>query len=374
MTEAIHTPSPRPAEAAALAVAAIRRKAGALVSILNMSLLAAVFIADALTPADNVSICFAYAIPIMLSLLEGGRRSLVYAAAATLLSLAGSFIQPPGDTITAVFIANRVLAIAMQWALALVVRYRLDHEAAMARALTEQAEKVERQQRFIAILSHEVRTPLTVVDGQAYRLIKLAGDASAEDVVRRARTIREAVARLDGIVSGILASAAADRGELVANLMPVDLGRLIGDLARRVAENDGARITCMLDALPATVDADPVLLTQVFENLLANAVKYAGPGSPITITGRADGADIEIRVSDQGVGVAQGDLPHLFTPYFRGTNSRGVPGAGIGLYLVDRFMAAHGGSVAIERPAGTGTTVVLRLPQQSPHRMAAGDA
>lgn len=352
-------PGGRPASAARF-----RAKAAPLIPAFILGLMLVVFVFDAFTPADNVSICFAYAVPIVLSILEGGRKPLLYAALASLLSFVGSFIQPPNDEITTVFFANRVIAVATQWIMALLVRYRLEREEALNQSLREQSEKIQQQQRFIAMLSHEVRTPLTVMDGQAYRLLKRSGDIGPEDIANRARKIREAAARVNSIISAVLASTAIGEMGIVATRVPFDLKALLAQVIQNATE-EGAVVTGDLDQLPPLIDGDATLLFQVFENILSNAVKYTPPGSPVTVIAQGDGADVTVRVCDEGGGIDPDDLAKLFTPYFRGSNSRGVPGAGIGLYLVERCVAAHGGSVAIDSRQGVGTTVTVRLPYRS---------
>lgn len=339
-----------------------RSKAGLLVVLANVVSTASVFILDAVTPAENVSVCFAYAIPIILTLLDGGRRVFLYATVATVLSVLGFFIQPLDEAITWSFAANRVIAIATQWAVAFLVRYRVAMEEALNRSLDEQRDEVERQRRFVAMLSHEVRTPLTVMDGQAYRILKRSGSMARGDIAARAQKIRDAAVRIDRIIAAILASASVQRNDLRADVRPVDLKRLLRDVIQNAAESDAALVSADLEGLPERIEGDQMLLFQVFENILANAVKYSPPGTPIAVYGLRRGHEVVVSVADRGTGIGAEDLPNLFMPYYRGSNSRGVPGTGMGLHLVERFVAAHGGKVSIDSRPGEGTTVTVRLP------------
>jgi len=341
----------------------LRPRAGLLVVLFNAASVVVIFLFDAITPADNVSICFAYAIPIMVSILDGGRRVFLYAAIATVLSFLGFFIQPLDDAITWSFGANRVIAVGTQWAVAFLVRYRVAMEAALNRSLDEQREEVERQRRFIAMLSHEVRTPLTVMDGQAYRIVKRSGTMAREDIAARARKIRDAAARIDRIIATILTSTSVDRNDVAADFRPLDLKALLREVIQNATDSGAASVAADLEALPARIDGDQTLLFQIFENIVANAVKYSPQGTPITLRGDRRGSDAVVSVTDRGSGIGAADLPKLFMPYYRGGNSRGVPGAGMGLYLVERFVAVHGGTVSVESRQGEGTTVTVRLPQ-----------
>ena len=97
-------------------------------------------------------------------------------------------------------------------------------------------------------------------------------------------------------------------------------------------------------------------------------MKYSAEGSTVRIAGSVDGEMAVVSVSDQGVGVAAEELPQVSGLYFRGGNSQGIPGAGIGLYLVERFVAMHGGTMSVESEVGKGTTVTIRLPSAAPGR------
>ncbi|MCM8738672.1 HAMP domain-containing histidine kinase [Azospirillum sp. A1-3] len=325
-----------------------------LIIAVNMAAIGAVFLFDAVTPADNVSVCFAYTIPIVLSILENGTRTVAYTISALALTVLGSFIQPPDDRITLVFVVNRLIAALTLCMMALLVRYRLAIEASLQAML-------DRQRRFISMLSHEIRTPLTVMDGHAYRLIKRGHALSADEVRKRAQTIRTAAARIDGIITSVSTMSAMGTEQMTPALQPTDLRALLDGLAQSAGE-DGAVVACDLDRLPARINADPQLLTQAFDNLIGNAIKYARPISQLMVSGGCEGEDVVVRINDRGNGIAPSDLPQVFTPYFRGANSRGVPGAGIGLHLVACIIAAHGGTVSLDSRLGEGTTATVRLP------------
>lgn len=330
----------------------------------TLLVVATLFVVDAVTPADNVSLCFAYAIPITFGILD--RRGAVFwlAALCSVLSIVGSFIQPPTSDIWAIFIANRVIAIATQWLVALLCHYRQETEALLrSRLQAEQAESA-RQRRFLSILLHEVNTPLTTIDGQSYRLGKLYQTISAEDVGVRAGKIRAAARRLGDIVKRIhLASSVEAADDLLPmDIRPVDPRRLLQEAVDQARETTDREIDLAFDEPPSALDGDADLLRQVFDNLLSNAVKFSGPGVPVSVLAARDGDDLLVRIVDKGHGIDAEDLPLLFTPYQRGRNSQGVPGAGLGLYLVRRFIEMHAGTIAIDSTPAHGTTVTVRVP------------
>ncbi len=327
---------------------------------------AGIFLADLQTPADNVSICFAYAIPIVLGIQLGGRVAFAYAAVATLLSIAGSLIQPGGPT-SVVFFANRVIAIGTQWMMALLVHYRLEAEAALRRGLETERARADMQRRLVAILSHEVKTPLTTIDGQAYRLTKLSRTLEPDDMVARAGKIRSAVRRISDIVERIELSSSAEETEVTPALAPVDPRAVIAEAAQSFVDQPGRPgVELDIEGLPERILADATLLQHVFVNLLSNAMKYSPDGGSARVTGRVEGDMAVISVSDRGIGIDPSELDKVFVPYYRGRNSGGIGGAGIGLYLVERYVAAHGGRVDVDSRPGAGTTVAVRLPLHGP--------
>jgi signal transduction histidine kinase len=115
--------------------------------------------------------------------------------------------------------------------------------------------------------------------------------------------------------------------------------------------------------LPA-LDADPVLLRRVLDNLLDNAGKYSEPGTTVRLRARPLGQGLIFEVADEGIGIDAKDMPHLFTPFFRGDRSRArtTGGVGLGLALARRIVIAHGGTLTLESQAGVGTTVRVTLP------------
>ncbi|MGQ9369003.1 sensor histidine kinase [Azospirillum sp. ST 5-10] len=327
-----------------------------------LALTAAVFAADLLTHAESVSICFAYAAPVLLATLIDARTPFLYAASASLLAVAGLAVQP-GDATTAAFVVNRAIAVVGLWLLAQLLHSRHRAEAALRRSLEVERGKADMQRRLIAILSHEVKTPLTTIDGQAYRLGKLADTLEPADVVARTGKIRAAVHRISAIVERIELSSAAGSGEAMAHAGPTDLAALLVEAAQPYAERPGAPAFDLdLDRLPPAAPGDASLLLQVFDNLVSNAVKYSPCGGTVRVAGWTEGVEAVVRVADEGVGVEPNEIACLFKPYFRGRNSGGVGGAGIGLYLVERYVALHGGRVAVESRPGGGTAFTVRLP------------
>jgi signal transduction histidine kinase len=322
-----------------------------------------VFAFDVVTPADHVSLSFLYAIPLFAAVLGHAQPVYLYAALATALSTLGIFIQPPNDLPPEAFYLNRAIAVTALWIVAGLVATRKTAEALIRSGLEEERRKSEYQRRFLDVLSHEIGTSLTTIDGQAFRLRKLAGTQSTADVASRAEKIRGAVRRIESVVQRVQLASEAGQPALQPSFAAIDLRTIIDEAVQQFRDSGQApAIETDLSGLPAIVHADPYMLRQVIDNLVSNAIKYSPPGAPVRIAGRTVSGQAEFSVIDRGRGVPDAELTMLFGPYYRASNSRGVHGAGIGLYVCERFVASHGGTIDFRSALGMGTTVTVRIP------------
>lgn len=242
-------------------------------------LLASIFLFDVLTHPENVSACFAYTIPIFMSLFELRPRAFLYAGMATVLSLIGSFVEPSGELPIAAILGNRLIAIATQWLAAMPVQVQYRRHADMQR-------EAEFQRRFVDILSHEIGTALTAT-GQAYRLTKLSAQLTPGDLMMRADKIRNAAERIEAIVDRVQFASSLGDETIPIGHHAIDINAMMQKLADQVREDQQGRpIELNLCPEPQLVEGDEPLLRQVFENVIMNSVKYSSQGSPILLVRR----------------------------------------------------------------------------------------
>jgi len=225
------------------------------------------------------------------------------------------------------------------------------------------------QRNFVSMASHEFRTPLTIIDAHAQRLIKMSGRLRGEEVAERAGKIRGAVLRITNLIDTLLNSARlADReGKLYFHPTVMDVAVLLHDvcqLHRDIAP--GSSIVESVGATSLKMVGDPKLLFQVLSNLIANAVKYSPGGGPIRVSAKIDSGEIVTIVEDRGVGIPQADIDKVFQRYYRGSNVSGIVGTGVGLYLVKVVVELHGGRVTAESREGEGARFTVRLPVEPP--------
>lgn len=323
--------------------------------------MAAVFAYDVLTPPDDVSLSFVYAVLILLTLFSFDRAVYPCAAAATGLSVLGAFINPPSEMVSAVFFTNRGIAVASQWIVAVLVVTRKAAEARLRDDLVAQKAEAETSRRFLDVLSHEIGTSLTRIDGQAFLLRRNAAAEAPADIVVRADKIRDAVRHVESVVQQI--QLGSEAGERAMDMTPaaVNLRELVEDVVLSGA-SEAVAVETELAGLPESVWADPGMLRQILDNVLANAVKYSRPGGAVRIRGGTESGNAVLSVADQGRGIPADEQERVFTPYYRARNSRGVHGAGIGLYVARRFVESHGGTITVDSAVDAGTTVTIRLP------------
>jgi PAS domain S-box-containing protein len=218
---------------------------------------------------------------------------------------------------------------------------------------------------FVATVSHELRTPLALIRGYTDTLLHL--DLQPAEERQYLERIDHATQRLSTLVKEILDIAHLQADPLILERAPAAFGALVarlrGDLA--ATGQDGRLVTALADDLPP-VEVDTTRVGQVLENLVANALKYTPPGTPITIRATVASGWLTATVDDEGVGVPESDRALVLEPFHRGGNVResSIQGTGLGLYICRRLVEAHGGKLWLgDRPDGrAGTRVSFTLP------------
>ncbi len=257
------------------------------------------------------------------------------------------------------------------------ITQRKAQEQRLAAAVERERELAVQQRRFVAIAAHEFRTPLTIIDGAAQRLLRNAERMQPDDLRLRADKIRSAVSRMSILIDTTLNSARLDAGSIEASFTKLDIVALVRAITKRQEGVSHEFTFAMSSNMPRfEIDADPRLLDQVFTNLIANAVKYSGDSRRVEIALDCAPAGAIISVRDFGLGVPADEVPKLFTRFFRASTARGLPGTGIGLNLVKELVALHGGTVTVESrvAAGTSFTVSLPIVAERPRDTAASPA
>ncbi|WP_376968011.1 ATP-binding protein (plasmid) [Azospirillum sp. A26] len=245
-------------------------------------------------------------------------------------------------------------------------RRQLEQELTKAKEMAETVAGLERaaratQRQFLAMISHEFRTPLTVIAMAAQNLELDAPDATAQERLAR---IGRAVAYMNGMIDACLLDDRIEGAGLVLRTGSLDLAVLVREIVDATqAASPRHRIAVRTGDLPVTA-GDAPLIGVALSNLMENAVKYSPPDSAVEVTLERDGREAVLTVADRGRGVPDTERERIFEKYYRCVDTGGVPGAGLGLYLTRSIVAAHGGTVAVRDRPGGGTLFVIRLPLQ----------
>jgi PAS domain S-box-containing protein len=245
-----------------------------------------------------------------------------------------------------------------------VEKLRLFAAEQRARALAEAA--VRARDQFLQVASHELKTPLTTLLGNAQLLERRAGrDGTLSERDRRSlKAIVDQAARLDQMISSLLDVTRFEGGQVTVARAPLDLAALV----RRVADDVRPALThhtvVVAGAAALPVDGDAMRLEQVFRNLISNAIKYSPAGGAVTLGLEQCGDRACVSVADEGVGMPAEALPHLFGRFFRVDSdlTRHIEGTGLGLYVVKEIVTLHGGDVTVRSELGKGSVFTVCLP------------
>ncbi|MDK4731398.1 ATP-binding protein [Rhizobium sp. CNPSo 3490] len=222
------------------------------------------------------------------------------------------------------------------------------------------------QRQFVAMASHEFRTPLAIIDAAAQRLCRSTTNVSGEYVHEKAGVIRSAVVRMVDLMESILASGRLETGQIILKRSEGNLKVLLITCCDRQRELSPSHVFHLdLELIPGILTFDRSAMEQVFTNLISNAVKYSPDQPDIYVRARVDEKMVEITITDSGIGMDADDLPKLFQPYYRARSATGIAGTGLGLNVVKQVVELHGGTVEVTSELGKGTTFAISLPIES---------
>ncbi|ODR05925.1 histidine kinase [Mycobacterium sherrisii] len=217
---------------------------------------------------------------------------------------------------------------------------------------------------FVANVSHELKTPVGAMALLAEALLASADDS--ETVRRFAEKVLIEANRLGDMVAELIELSRLQGAERLPNVTAVDVDTVVSEaISRHKVAADNAKIEVRTDAPTGLqVLGDQTLLVTALANLVSNAIAYSPPGSPVSISRRRRGDNIEIAVTDRGIGIALEDQERVFERFFRGdkARSRATGGSGLGLAIVKHVAANHDGSIGVWSKPGTGSTFTLSIP------------
>jgi two-component system, OmpR family, sensor histidine kinase BaeS len=235
----------------------------------------------------------------------------------------------------------------------------------VARAFNSMSERLktidEQRRNFMADVTHELRTPLSVIRGQAEAILDGVYPADAVHLA----PILDATQTLDRLVEDLRTLVLTDAGNLVLHKEPTDLGELVKDTVESFqpqAEAGGISLTAEIADQVPTIEVDPARIRQVIGNLLSNAIRHTPGGGLVKVAVGSASDQATVTVTDTGEGIAPDLLPHVFERFAKGPNSTG---SGLGLAIARDIVNAHSGQIGIDSNSA-GTTVKVTLPTRRP--------
>ncbi|MFL6229306.1 MAG: ATP-binding protein [Pyrinomonadaceae bacterium] len=242
-----------------------------------------------------------------------------------------------------------------------------DSNRELGEANAKLREVSELKEEFLAVTTHDPRSPLTVISG----VISFFSSGRLGELTPEQQNMVSMMERntqnLIELVNDLLDSAKIESGSLTLDLVPTDMPALVGEICEAMSTMAGERgvaVACHFpDDLPKAL-ADRAKLRRVLVNLVSNAVKFTRKGGSVDINGAREGRFVRVNVADTGIGVPPEDLPRLFDKYEQASTRapRSERGTGLGLYITRQLVELHGGEITVESEVGKGSTFSFTIP------------
>jgi signal transduction histidine kinase len=265
----------------------------------------------------------------------------------------------------------------------------LSETATLGAAFNEMADELEREasqrdqldrlkDEFVLTASHELRSPLTSVQGFA-ELLMLERASLSPKQVETVEIILDNCRHLARLLNDLLDLARSDAGRLAIKPRPTAVEPLVEDAVRTMraqTEASAQSLTQQVEPGLPVVDVEPDRIRQILINLLTNAHEYSPEGASIQVTARLAGSEVEIAVTDDGPGIPESQLEHIFERFTRGDAglTQRVGGTGLGLAISKSLVELHGGTLAVDSTVGAGSSFRVRLPAGAAAATGSGSA
>ncbi|HSH90260.1 MAG TPA: PAS domain S-box protein [Ramlibacter sp.] len=243
------------------------------------------------------------------------------------------------------------------------VTERRQVEQDMMSALARERELSELKSRFVAVASHEFRTPLAAILSSIELLDDYGARLPDEERKEIVGLVKNAVMRMNKMVEQVLITSRLEAGKFTFEPKPRNIPDLLVQVAAEMdqAHPHASRIAMQCEGVDQARLVDGKLLSHILVNLLGNALKYSPPDSEVKCIASAEGESLRFSVIDRGIGIPAADLPRLFESFHRGTNVGNIQGTGIGLHIVKECVQLHRGSIEVDSSAGSGATFHVQL-------------
>ncbi|CAN5311010.1 hypothetical protein BH09BAC3_BH09BAC3_10950 [soil metagenome] len=237
-------------------------------------------------------------------------------------------------------------------------------EAESVKALESERELNDLKTKFVAIASHEFRTPLSTILSSVSLVEQYKQLGDFDKIDKHTSRVKSSVQHLTAILNDFLSLGKLDEGKVDVVNEINDIKILFRNIIEEITPNlkSGQNIRLQIKTKKVHITSDPRIVRNVFFNLLSNASKYSGPDQMIFLTIGDDGRFLKITLQDEGIGIPDEDHKHLFERFFRAGNATTIQGTGLGLNIVKRYVELLGGSISFESKFEVGTTFLVSIP------------
>lgn len=221
----------------------------------------------------------------------------------------------------------------------------------------------EIKSRFVSIASHEFRTPLSTVLSSASLLAKYSTTEDQPKRERHVEKIKNAVRNLNDILEDFLSLGKLDEGKVDMHPVEFNLHECISAVSEETSSllKPGQQISIVHDG-PPLVCTDKKLLKNVIVNLVTNSIKFSDPGKSIKIKSRISESEASVEIIDEGIGIPEDELEHLYSSFHRARNAINIQGTGLGLHIVKRYLDLLNGNIRVSSTLGKGTSFCIQIP------------
>ena len=249
--------------------------------------------------------------------------------------------------------------------LRIIVRRGLERRQSIRETKTLRNEKEKMRKNFISMVSHELRSPLAAVQQNLMVITGgMAGEISANTQQMLLR-MKERIKGLIGLINDWLDMSRIESGEMITHVESVDLNSVLTDvveLLKPLADEKNVTLQLTLPDHFPSISGNPETLRMLFTNLINNGIKYNREGGTVETIVEEEQPGVKIIVKDTGIGIPQDKLPLIFEQFYRVKGKDNVIGSGLGLSIVQKIVAAHGGTIQVESELEKGTTFTVYLP------------
>jgi len=241
---------------------------------------------------------------------------------------------------------------------------RKHSEEMLREAFSKERELGELKTRFVSMASHEFRTPLATILAVTETLSAYRHKLEDAVIEQRLEKIREQVSHLRDVIDDVLQLAQIQARRVVFNPVRVDLDAMCRSVLDEFQSHPNIKHELVYTCDNGLHDAhlDKRLMRQIISNLMSNAVKYSPGGKTIRINLEKQDNKMVFKIQDQGIGIPEPDLKHLFEPFHRADNVGTISGTGLGLVITKESVELHGGSISVESQVNVGTTFTVEIP------------